>query len=253
VPSARTASHPPSAPYRNATTVAEPPRITTCPYCSNECPPLVRICPHCDVRLDNVRCARCFTLQPPGTFTCGRCGQALELEPLLDATDAPCPRCSKPLETVGADDVPMHECPRCGGMFVKRDALADILARAEVAGPMSEEPPPVRNRALEEVRYLPCPLCHGSMNRVNFGRLSGVIVDVCKTHGTWFDAGELTRVVAFAAAGGLERTRERERDEHHVEHARSREVSLELAKLEGQETGNRAAMWSRLIWDIFFS
>jgi len=37
------------------------------------------------------------------------------------------------------------------------------------------------------------------MNRINFGRTSGVIVDVCKKHGTWFDGGELTQVIAFAA------------------------------------------------------
>ena len=64
------------------------------------------------------------------------------------------------------------------------------------------------------------------MNRVNFGKVSGVIVDVCKLHGTWFDAGELTRVVAFAAGGGLERTRAREKLEQQ-RHAR------------GEETGER--------------
>ena len=35
------------------------------------------------------------------------------------------------------------------------------------------------------------------MNRVNFGRLSGTIVDVCKGHGTFLDPGELHRIVEF--------------------------------------------------------
>jgi Zn-finger nucleic acid-binding protein len=184
----------------------------TCPFCGHTCPPLSRICPQCDVRLDGVRCAGCYSLSGPGTFACDRCGRALELEPLLDPTDAPCPRCRKPLEVspLGADerDDRVRECPRCGGLFVPRDALAEILHRAEQRGAMAED----RRKSLlaEPVTYLPCPLCHSPMNRINFGRVSGVIVDVCQKHGTWFDGGELTRVIAFVANGGLTRTRLRE-------------------------------------------
>jgi len=43
------------------------------------------------------------------------------------------------------------------------------------------------------------------MNRVNFARCSNVGVDVCKTHGTWFDRDELRRIVEFIRAGGLDR------------------------------------------------
>jgi hypothetical protein len=31
------------------------------------------------------------------------------------------------------------------------------------------------------------------MNRVNFGRLSGTVVDVCRGHGTYLDAGNCIR------------------------------------------------------------
>jgi hypothetical protein len=48
------------------------------------------------------------------------------------------------------------------------------------------------------------------MNRVNFAHASGVIVDVCTNHGTWFDADELRRVLDFISAGGLESARQRE-------------------------------------------
>jgi Zn-finger nucleic acid-binding protein len=183
---------------------------------------MVRICPHCDVRLENVRCQRCFSLQAPGTFACVRCGHALELEPLLDATDAPCPRCNHPLEASPGGDTHVHECPRCGGMFVARDALAEILCGAEIGGALREGASRLTRSPEREVRYVPCPLCHATMNRVNFGKVSGVIVDVCKVHGTWFDAGELTRTVAFAAAGGLERTRARELEESRTEASRAR-------------------------------
>ncbi|MBS2013496.1 MAG: zf-TFIIB domain-containing protein [Deltaproteobacteria bacterium] len=226
-PSSSSSSSAPSGvgPYRELAASFAPSAPTVCPYCSNEVPSLVRLCPHCDVRLDGVRCQQCYSLQAPGAFACSRCARPLELEPLLDATDAPCPRCraadasgsgagrGSALEAVAGHDSRLHECPRCGGMFVPVAALAEILQRAELGGALRGPEAAGAGRAsrvLEEVRYLSCPLCHVSMNRVNFGRLSGVIVDVCKVHGTWFDAGELTRLIAFAAAGGLERARLRE-------------------------------------------
>ncbi len=248
------ASAPPAAgPYRSgggpheAAITAAP-----CPYCGNDCPPMVRICPHCDVRLDNVRCQRCFSLQAPGAFCCARCAQPLELEPMLDATDAPCPRCNHPLEVAPGGDGRFHECPRCGGMFVRREYLAEMLSSAELGGGLREMGG--RSNALDEVRYVPCPLCHASMNRVNFGRVSGVIVDVCKMHGTWFDAGELTRVIAFAASGGLEKTREREQQAKREERQKATEVQAQLAVMEARTTHlrSRADDWDEFLRAIFF-
>ncbi len=54
------------------------------------------------------------------------------------------------------------------------------------------------------VVYLPCPRCGGTMNRGVFGRKSGVIVDTCRQHGTWFDAQELEACEAYVEAGGLD-------------------------------------------------
>jgi len=212
---------------------------------------MVRICPHCDVRLDNVRCQRCFSLQAPGAFTCARCAHPLELEPMLDATDAPCPRCQHPLEVAPGEDPRLHECPRCGGMFVRREYLTEMLCNAELGGGLRESG--LRPKALDEVRYVPCPLCHASMNRVNFGRVSGVIVDLCKMHGTWFDAGELTRVIAFAAAGGLEKTRERDAQAKREERQRATEVHAQLAVMEAQTSHRRtrADDWDEFLRAIF--
>jgi Zn-finger nucleic acid-binding protein len=150
---------------------------------------------------------QCFTLQPPGAFTCARCGKELELEPVLDPTDAPCPRCRTPLEALAGDDARVHECPRCGGMFVPRVALAELLSRAESRKSAFAVTRVPSLTPLHQVTYVPCPLCHHSMNRVNFGKGSGVVVDVCRDHGTWFDGGELTQVVAFASSGGLAEAR----------------------------------------------
>ncbi len=73
---------------------------------------------------------------------------------------------------------------------------------------------PARERVSEtKVRYVRCPRCAETMNRQAFGRISGVVVDVCRKDGVWFDAGELVAVLAFVERGGLTRARERERAE----------------------------------------
>jgi len=58
------------------------------------------------------------------------------------------------------------------------------------------------------------------MARRNFARISGVILDQCPEHGTYFDAGELPAVVEFVRAGGLELAQRRENDELRREQAR---------------------------------
>jgi len=68
----------------------------------------------------------------------------------------------------------------------------------------------VATRADTRVHYVACPVCGSMMNRRNFGGGSGVIVDVCARHGTWFDAGELPRVLSFVESGGLTRARARD-------------------------------------------
>ena len=64
------------------------------------------------------------------------------------------------------------------------------------------------------------------MARTNFARCSGVIIDVCRPHGIWFDANELQRIVKFIQDGGLDvaRTREQEaltEERRQLEAARS--------------------------------
>jgi hypothetical protein len=64
------------------------------------------------------------------------------------------------------------------------------------------------------------------MNRVNFARCSGVIVDVCRLHGTWFDRDELRHIVEFIRGGGLDKARvieieELKRQRQQLESARS--------------------------------
>jgi Zn-finger nucleic acid-binding protein len=72
------------------------------------------------------------------------------------------------------------------------------------------------------------------MNRANFSDRSGIIIDVCRGHGTWFDREELRRVVEFIRAGGVEATRARDLERWAREKRRkgmSAPVSIEVPRV----------------------
>ena len=66
------------------------------------------------------------------------------------------------------------------------------------------------------------------MNRINFARLSGTVIDVCKGHGTFLDRGELHQVVRFILDGGMDRLRRVEREELIEEQRRLVELQRAL-------------------------
>ena len=68
------------------------------------------------------------------------------------------------------------------------------------------------------------------MNRINFARCSGVIVDICKGHGTWFDRDELSGIVQFIRGGGLEVSRQKEKTEIEFQREQLHTEELMAAK-----------------------
>ncbi len=111
-------------------------------------------------------------------------------------------------------EVPLHECGRCYGLWLDAATFEHVCRNAEKQAAVLSAPQTLGGgNPLGPVRYLPCPRCSQLMHRTNFARCSGVIVDVCRAHGTWFDANELHRIVHFIRAGGLDRSRDREKTE----------------------------------------
>ncbi len=128
---------------------------------------------------------------------------------MADDSLRPCPRCGAALgpefEDVG------FPCGSCGGVFIRRERVSSLLASAESGGMegnvgyrenAASSKRPFELEAGEAVRYLRCPLCATAMTRQNFARKSGVIVDVCPPHGTWFDGGEVQRASEYLRAHG---------------------------------------------------
>lgn len=132
---------------------------------------------------------------------------------------SPCPRCRGRITIARHHDTDLLECANCFGIFLTKDlvlALAGPLGSSlRVAFP-KRTPPSV----LAPVSYIPCITCGTMMNRTIFGKISGVIVDVCKDHGVWFDAGEIAAVIAFIEAGGLAVAEARRHEEHAAERAK---------------------------------
>ncbi|NIP84120.1 MAG: hypothetical protein GTO03_00580 [Planctomycetales bacterium] len=52
-------------------------------------------------------------------------------------------------------------------------------------------------------RYRNCPVCGDMMQRRNYGRMSGIIIDTCRQHGVWLDLDELPRILQWIRTGGL--------------------------------------------------
>jgi Zn-finger nucleic acid-binding protein len=152
-------------------------------------------------------------MSTPEAAHCAGCGRDLGLEPIPRDGTLPCPDCHAAMSVLDCGPGAVHDCGRCGGQFVEVAALRDLLERHTIdAGVV--RPRTTAQGAAAPVRYVACPVCRGLMNRKNFGHASGVIVDVCGKHGTWFDGGELPRVLAFVESGGLTHLREREAQEH---------------------------------------
>jgi Zn-finger nucleic acid-binding protein len=103
----------------------------------------------------------------------------------------------------------LYACERCGGQLVTHGLLRALIEQRETLGSAaaSSADAPRGNPLKEPVRYRPCPACGQMMNRKNFGGTSGIIVDLCTSHGTYFDAGELPRVLEFVRRGGLAKAR----------------------------------------------
>ncbi|HUS32925.1 MAG TPA: zf-TFIIB domain-containing protein, partial [Kofleriaceae bacterium] len=114
-----------------------------------------------------------------------------------------CPRCETPMQTRPLAETPLHECAACGGLFLAHGTIERILedrggtlvANELLASlprvPTKPTPPPGQRM------YVSCPTCGTLMNRKLFATGAGIILDVCRADGAFFDAGELPAIVEF--------------------------------------------------------
>lgn len=204
-------------------------------------------------------CPECFARTPAGSRFCTACGVAFRPEPLPGETRSlPCPACSLPLRSRPVAGLGADECPSCLGLWIPEGRLEPLIERARearAAGPGRDPVPPAprvrgANPTRQRVEYRRCPACDAHMQRRNFRRSSGIIVDVCRRHGTWLDADELERIAGFVSG--------RDPDADFVS-ARRREPARDGAEAafarilaEHRAAGARAPERSPTLLDILF-
>lgn len=163
-------------------------------------------CPFCGARLDadergTCLCPACFARVPESARHCSACGVAIAPQALTPIpAERDCPRCGGVLRVRSLGERSVIECGVCEGLWIARttfDAACRDALRSS-APPAGEGADGASSPADEG--YISCLACGEPLLRQRFrhaARTSGIVVDACRRHGIWLDAGELARVLSF--------------------------------------------------------
>lgn len=190
--------------------------LLTCPHCGAGVAPTAKSCDHCASQLLLKACPRCLSRVFHGHKHCPECGTELGIAAVEATTERTCPRCPNPMHGRRVGDMVIDECATCHGIFLDHVAVQRVVtdrqqARAEaIMGALPAQESTTKLPRAGEKMYVKCPMCSTIMNRRLFSAGSGVIIDVCRAHGAFFDAGELPRVIEFVMKGGLEAAQKKE-------------------------------------------
>jgi Zn-finger nucleic acid-binding protein/ribosomal protein L40E len=197
--------------------------VRRCSACGADVAPGAERCAYCasvtTATGGRLVCPECYARNAGTARFCSGCGVAFRPEPAVAAGDpVPCPVCTSPLTPRSLAGLAVQECATCWGLWVPAVNFDALVARAgerRKAAPSEglATPQIARPTPSTRVAYRACPMCRQMMYRKNFARISGVIVDWCRPHGTWLDANELEQIAAFVVGGGMERVAAQERDE----------------------------------------
>ena len=131
-------------------------------------------------------------------------------------------------------DADLLECGGCHSTWVEAETFERLCSdRASQAALLHTAPAPPEQPSAptQAIRYRRCPRCSRMMNRINFGKISGTVVDVCKGHGTFLDREELHQIVRFIQGGGIDRARAAEREQLVEEQRRLQDLQRVQARL----------------------
>jgi Zn-finger nucleic acid-binding protein len=218
-----------------------------CPNCGAAADPEARRCPYCQARLATVSCPSCFALLFDGAAYCPKCGvRRTRSDETAEA--ATCAACDASMRRVQIGDTALLECDRCDAIWMDAAAFERLCANREAQAAVLHRFAERTTIAPATVRYRKCLTCGKMMNRVNFGRVSGTVVDVCKGHGTFLDAGELHAIVTFIQSGGLDRARERQIADLKEQEQRLRDRELRAMRERGSPDVRRTSSFD-VSWD----
>lgn len=160
-------------------------------------------CPHCGAPLppessdEAVVCAFCGVASAPSAeqaaiyATVTRVAAPAIATEVVSAAAGTCPRCGLPLFEGQANGVAMLGCGRCGGVWLDNESAQRAVAAFDAAVVALADQASSRAAVTPETSALvSCPVCQKLMPRTRAPK-SGIQIDVCTEHGTWFDRYEL--------------------------------------------------------------
>jgi Zn-finger nucleic acid-binding protein len=174
-------------------------------------------------------CPGCLARISDRAKYCHHCGLNIVPEDTAgDPTQLGCPDCGADVHLssrrLGKAKLTLMECDRCAGVWLgnatfeeltrqasSRSISADEFVRAST--PHTDD----AGRDRESWKYRNCPSCNNLMQRRNYARRSGVITDICREHGVWFDANELPRILAWIRSGGLAQAQQQQAEQNRAE------------------------------------
>jgi Zn-finger nucleic acid-binding protein len=205
-----------------------------CPNCGAAASPDSVVCLYCGSPIATRICPACFGSVAVTMKHCPFCGTVVpESAPIREST-LKCPHCESVLERTEVGRHTLHECLQCGGLWIDKNTFQDICRREEEQEAVlrfrfEEKTESGKKRYKRKRAYIPCPECGKLMNHKNFSHCSGIVLDWCRDHGSWFDKRELQEIIIFIRNGGLIRARERELRNLQDEKARLRMQKFDLA------------------------
>lgn len=223
-----------------------------CASCGGELEAGAKHCGYCEAAVTiedrgwGESCPQCYARLIKDARFCSACGTQIQAQTVRKSTTSQsCPRCEGDLVTCEIHGGHFTECTGCGGVWLEEGSFEQVTSQHEHSSAVTTYfTTPDRITAalsakrVNETKYLKCPACGDLMNRKNFARCSGVIIDWCRGHGYWFDAHELERILEFVAKGGLEKARSKQIEQHKQE-VRKAESAARRARQQANRAGGR--------------
>lgn len=100
------------------------------------------------------------------------------------------------LITLEFEGFEIDRCFKCDGVWLDSGELEGLIGPD--AG--NEYVKSMKGSACSEI-HRKCPICSVKMSKMTIGA-KGIVLDICRDHGIWFDSGELVKVLSESSDGG---------------------------------------------------
>jgi len=200
-----------------------------------------------------MNCSNCGAPLPPNTNLCTFCETVNDIDLRVvrrdvspgGVTDRLCPHCNVNMQAVHVrvdGGFSVDRCANCMGLFFDPGEI-EALGEAAIAGVYGVDFQRLAGlsddgglNTARRVTYIKCPICGELMNRNNYGSRSGVVVDECRDHGVWLDAGELAQLLKWIKAGGLIHDQQK-KEQNEMDEQRQRRVAKQIERVEAHGGG----------------